>query len=217
MRYVDPDGRITFPGFLVGIGQSGFRKGAPQQLAGYGNWMDGKAYLLGFDIDGTAFKTENFTLRLWKGDYGGARSYLEDSGLENFIGGAGGEIGFYNNDNNGLGPDSGSSMSAKELRNKIGLVSTKIEIVSKSENRVIANRKEKSPSFWTTAFSWFNSNKKEDLYTKNVFTFKSEKQAQSFYNQMNNAKRGAEDYKYNRAQSFDIKREGKTVTITWGE
>lgn len=220
VRYIDPDGRVTFPGFWLGIGQSGFRKVAPQQLAGYGDWMDAKASLLGFDIDGTAFRTENFTLRLWKGDYGGARQYLNGTrfeGIENFIGGAGGEIGFYNNDDRGLGADSGSSMSAVDLSNKIGLVSTSIEINSKSESRMIANRKEKSPSFWTTAFSWFSSNKKEDLYTKNTFTFKSEEQANNFYEILKKAESGAKSYEYNRNQTFDIRTIGKTVTVTWGE
>ena len=164
IRYVDPDGReVTLPAIWFDFGQSGFRTGAPQQYAGFGDWMDTAGKVLGFDLDAISIQTENFTLRLWKGNYAGAAQlgekiadimgYKGVSTLLSFVGGSGGEIGFYNNDDKGL--FGGSSMTPDQL-SSIGLVSTEILVINKKLGKVVGLRKESSPSFWTTVFNWFD-------------------------------------------------------------
>lgn len=88
---------------------------------------------------------------------------------------------------------------------------------SSNTGKEIAGRTEKSPSFWTTAFSFTDKSKKELLKTLNIFNFNSEKKANDFFDQINSAMEKAEQYSHNRNQSFDISINKKTVTIEWGE
>lgn len=62
-----------------------------------------------------------------------------------------------------------------------------------------------------------DKSKKESLKTVNVFNFNSEKKANDFFDQINNAMERAKQYPQNRNQSFDISINKKTVTIEWGE
>ena len=210
LRYIDPDGRIPF---WFGIGQSGWSHHSPQYAAGYGDWMDDEAYRLGFYIDGTSLVLNNCTLRLWKGNY--AEALHSNGKLGNIAGGAGGEIGFYNNDTNIIG--AGTSMSRDELA-AIGLVSTSIEVRERGTDKLICNRTEKKQSFWTTTFSWFNKSKKENLYTVNNFVFDTPESAAAFMNQVDAAKDKSIDYSHNRGQKIEVScPDENTVTITWGK
>lgn len=175
--------------------------------------MDDEAYRLGFDIDGTSLVLNNCTLRLWKGNYAEALHF--NGKLGNIAGGAGGEIGFYNNDTNIIG--AGTSMSRDELA-AIGLVSTSIEVRERGTDKLICNRTEKKQSFWTTTFSWFNKSKKENLYTVNKFVFDTPESAAAFMNQVDAAKDKNIDYSHNRGQKIEVScPDENTVTITWGK
>ena len=55
VKYTDPNGKSPV---WFGIGQSGFGHEAPQRVGGYYDSYDDYASALGFDIDGTALKTE---------------------------------------------------------------------------------------------------------------------------------------------------------------
>ena len=225
VRYMDPDGReVTLPGIWFDFGQSGFRTGAPQQYAGFGDWMDFAGMFLGFDLDAISIQTENFTLRLWKGNYAGAAQlgekiadimgYKEVSTLLSFVGGSGGEIGFYNNDDKGL--NGGSSMTPDQLRS-IGIVSTGIQVINKKSGKLVGSRIENSPSFWTTIFNWFDRSSKEDLFTINTFNFNNEENATAFENDVLDAKKTAIQYQHNRNQNYEVKRKGTSVFIFWGD
>ena len=224
VRYVDPDGQdITLPGCWIGFCQSGFRGGAPQQYAGYGDWMDNAAARLGFDLDSISIEMGSFTLHLWKGNYAGLAKYALQKASENgysniaellsYIGGSGGEIGLYNNDNKGF--YGGSYMTPRQM-SRLGIVTTSIQIINKNNGKVIGFRKETGRSFWTTSFSWFDKTNKEDLYTVNCFYFSSINSAKSFAERVSDAKSSAVKYKHNRKQEYTVNQNGKTVTIIWG-
>lgn len=108
-------------------------------------------------------------------------------------------------------------MSAKELSSKLGLESTGISIINKNTGKEIASRTEKSPSFWTTAFSFTDKSGKESLKTVNTFNFSSEEKANSFFNKISDAMKNAKQYPQNRNQLFDISLNKKTITIEWGD
>ena len=210
VRYIDPDGK--FPVWF-GIGQSGFGHEAPQRVGGYYDSYDDYASALGFDIDGTALKTENFTLRLWKGNYGDISEIAKNEGYLllgmalSLYGGAGGEIGFYN-------PD-GSSMKKSDLT-ALGITKTTLKVINNNTGKTIGLHSEKK-SFWTTLFSWFNNSHKEDITTINTITFKDEESASSFMNNLTeDVKNDAKSYKHNRQQNIDIQRDGNKIIINWG-
>jgi hypothetical protein len=100
---------------------------------------------------------------------------------------------------------------------KIGLVSTEIQVYNKKTNELLASRKEESPSFWTTVFSWDKKGKPQELYTINTFYFKDEKSSTSFYNKLKRAQDNAGEYEHNHNESIDIKQNKNKVIITWGE
>lgn len=151
-----------------------------------------------FNIHGTAFKTGNFELRLWKGWYGP-------------FAGSGGEIGLYNKN--------GTSMNRKQLED-LGLKSTKLEVYRKDDDSEVAQYSEKKPSFWTTSFNLFNWAQRGSVYSKNTFEFETEEQATDFYNQITNTdvEKKAESYFQNKGKDqFDITQDKNTVTIIWGK
>ena len=210
LKYVDPDGRSPV---WVKLGTSGFGHEAPQRVGGYYDIFDDYASSLGFDIDGTAFKTDSFSLRLWKGNYGDASELAKNAGYKllgnvlSLYGGAGGEIGFYN-------PD-GSSMKKSDL-SALGITGTILEVINNKTGNIIGSRSEKK-SFWTTLFSWFDNSHKEDISTRNTIIFKDEESASSFMNKMTeDVKKAAKSYKHNRQQNIDIQQEGKKIIINWG-
>jgi hypothetical protein len=230
--FIDPNGMK--PGDPNGVNsfwvdfkrrQSGFSHGAPQWALGYCDFYDDYMWLL-FDIHGTKFKMEGVTLRLWKGDYLLGLSNLPDDARNYLDTQAGGEIGFYNPNRlltkglpyglNTLLPLVESAMTKADLT-KIGLVSTEIQVYNKKTNELLASRKEESPSFWTTVFSWDKKGKPQELYTVNTFTFKDEKSATSFYDKLYKAQDKAAMYEHNHNESINIKREKNKVIINWGE
>ncbi|MBB5218704.1 hypothetical protein HNP77_001073 [Treponema rectale] len=222
---MDPDGNeITIKGLWIDIGESGFRDGAPQGIAGYGDWMDSASSLIGFDIDAISINAGNCTVRLWKGNYAGVAKNMQErcskkglniiaDALSN-IGGCGGEIGLYNKDNGGIG--GGSSMSPEQMA-EMGIVSTEIAIVNKLSRRIIGRRKESTPSFWTTYFSWGNNSSKEEIFTLNIFNFKDKDSASSFANKLKDNHDKAIGYKHNRNLDYKVYQRGTKVTVSWGD
>ena len=203
IKYTDPDGNSPL---WFGLGKSGFGHEAPQRVFGFKDSMDDKSWCFGFDLHATAFKTDNFTLRLWKGNYGDATSLLYPT----ILGGAGGEIGLYN-------PD-GSSMSKSDLA-ALGIVGSEISIKNKITGKTIASHKEKSASFWTTVFSWFNKSRKEELSTKNTLIFDTDEHAADFESKIKNKKTSddAKAYPHNKNESIEIYRAGNRVIINYGD
>ena len=73
-------------------------------------------------------------------------------------------------------------------------------------------------------FWFFNSSKKEDLYSMVTFTFKDEASAKNFHEQISDkqTKKDAENYYWNDSfggkdkQKIDIKLEGNSVHIRYG-
>ena len=212
IKYTDPDGNSPL---WFGLGKSGFGHEALQRVFGFKDKMDDKSWCLGFDLHATAFKTDNFTLRLWKGNYGDAKNLLYLSTnllartLPMILGGAGGEIGLYN-------PD-GTSMSKSDLA-ALGIVSSEISITNKITGKTIASHKEKSASFWTTVFSWFNKSRKEELSTKNTLIFDTDEHAADFESKIKNKKTSddAKAYPHNKNESIEIYRAGNRVIINYG-
>ena len=84
---VDPNGETPF-WWDFRSRQSGWGHHAPQRFAGYGRLYD-KHMGKFFDIQGTEFKMDGLTVRLWKGDYGKHRDKLP-SFISGNVGGAGG-------------------------------------------------------------------------------------------------------------------------------
>ena len=188
VKYVDPDGEVWID-FIKR--ESGFNHDDPQGIFGYWDGYDYLAQMV-FNIHATKFDLRGVTLRLWKGDYWGC---------------AGGEIGLYNRFNR--------KMSRLELL-LIGLESTKIEIFKKGSGNYVASREERFVSFWTTAFSWDIQANPEELYTVNTLTFKSERIAANFANNLRAVKIEAEEYPLNRNEIITIEQEGRNVIIKWG-
>jgi hypothetical protein len=186
--------------------QSGWSHDAPQRYFGYFDIYDDYMGTL-FDLHATKFEMETATLRLWKGDYGMHRDLLP-SGMQDKVGGAGGEIGLYN--------PSGSSMTIDDLM-KIGIVSTNLEVINKRTGELVANRKEETASFWTTTFSWDKSEKPKEMYTINTFTFKDEVSATNFHNGLDEVKKNAAGYFHNQNESIKIDINKDKVIITWGK
>ena len=98
---------------------------------------------------------------------------------------------------------------------KIGLVSTDLQVFNKQTGDPVASRSEKS-SFWTTSFSWDKKGKGDDLYSINTFTFKDETSATKFYDGLKKSQGGAEGYEHNQNESIKIGINKNKVTITWG-
>jgi hypothetical protein len=123
-------------------------------------------------------------------------------------GGAGGEIGLYN-------PD-GSSMSKSDLA-ALGIVGSEISVTNKITGKTIASHKEKSASFWTTVFSWFNKSRKEELSTKNALIFDTDEHAADFESKLHDVRSAAEEYPHNKTESIEIYRTGNRVIINYGD
>ena len=168
----------------------------------------------GFDLHATAFKTDNFTLRSWRGNYGNAKNllYLSTDPLARtlpmILGGAGGEIGLYN-------PD-GTSMSKSDLA-ALGIVGSEISIKNKITEKTIASHKEKSASFWTSIFSRFNKSRKEELSTKNALIFDTDEHAADFESKLLGKEKDAKKYSHNATESIEIYRIGNRVIINYGD
>lgn len=190
-----------------------------------------------FNLQSTEFALEELgvTVRLWKGDYGKCRSlpllinfiYFSPMSfvLYNSIGLSGGEIGLYNsnkslpikciiNNKQIINERIDASMTKSDIE-RIGLIGTDLRIYNKKNNELIASRSENA-SFWTTAFSLTNSEKPDELYTVNTFTFKDEKSANKFYNSLNKHSGGAKSYYHNHQESIKIHRNRNKVIIIWG-
>jgi hypothetical protein len=195
IKYTDPDGNAVAHGGPY----PGWSEDAPQAMLPYLDVMDPASALLTFNIHSTKLDFGGGHLRLWKGDYNNIPGFD--------MGGAGGEIGFYDYN--------GNMLKGSQLENSIGLLSSKMQLLSKRDNGIIAEYGEQSG--WVTAFNPSQSGKKEDMYTVNTFTFKSEKQAARFANSLD-AKSGM-DYPYNGGENINIQIDPtnkKNVVVTWG-
>ena len=214
VRYIDPDGRELW-GWITPSSKGltcGWNDCAPQTSAGYHNWMDTASVAL-FNIDHAEVDMGDYTIRFWKGDYGSTarklcRTEPYTFTLSFFIGMAGGEVGFYNNDGKGLGNDGGSLMTGDSLSN-LG-ISNVCLIVKNQDGKALASVSGKRA--WPNTYNIFNHSKKGNIYTETKFTFSNSEQANSFKKQFD-ARVEKSDYK----NQFDSIPNGNNVTIIWGK
>jgi len=168
-----------------------------QRVFGYRDFYDDLSRALGFNINGTKLDIGNYTIRLWKGTY--------------FVAGTGGEIGLYNKNN--------GSMRKNDI-DKLGIVSTEMNVFRKKDGSKVTGYKEDGQSFWTTAFDPFKlkHDKKEDIYTENTFYFRSEGDANDFYTQVNKSleKGTYKSYGYNKGEEIIAIPNGNSVILSWG-
>ena len=101
----------------------------------------------------------------------------------------------------------------------LGIVGSEISIKNKITGKTIASHKEKSASFWTTVFSWFNKSRKEELSTKNTLIFDTDEHAAEFESKIKNKKTSddAKAYPHNKNESIEIYRAGNRVIINYGD
>jgi len=114
-----------------------------------------------------------------------------------------------------LHPD-GSSMSKSDLA-ALGIVGSEISVTNKITGKTIASHKEKSASFWTTVFSWFNKSRKEELSTKNTLIFDTDEHAADFEAELLGKEKDAKKYSHNETESIKIYRTGNKVIINYGD
>ena len=206
VKYIDPDGE-----YVARCGRyPGWSEDAPQAILPYADWMDKKSSLLGFSIDSAKIVMGNVTLRLWKGDYGGARKLVPEF-ARGSIGGIGGEIGFYDN--------RGNMIRSEQLESSfgLGLVNSSMQLFSKTDHSLLAEHGESSG--WVTAFDPSVSMKKEDMYTVNTFTFKTVSQARRFERSLKTATGAANAYPNSggeRVRARIDEQNRKNVIVTFG-
>jgi hypothetical protein len=192
LKYTDPDGKAVAHGGKY----PGWSEDAPQAGIHYKDWMDEKSELLGFSIDGARIDFNGISLRLWKGDYGKyARPLAQMNGIP-FKGGAGGEIGFY--DNNGI------MIKGEQLSDSISLINSTMQLFSKDDNSLIAEYSERSG--WVTAFSMNQSAKKGELFSANTFLFSNATAAEKFALAIQQGiSAGANYYPYNGGEKVNVR------------
>ena len=177
VKYTDLDGRIPC---WFGLGKAGWSHHAPQRVFGYFDIYDALSIALGFNINGTKLEGNDFTVRMWKGNYG--------------LAGAGGEIGLYKSN--------GFSMNRNDL-SELGIISTEFNLIDNDSEETLVSRREKKPSFWTTGFNSFKHKHKSELTAIFTIIFDSKENAMSFFAQIKNTTDEASEYYWN--DSFDHK------------
>ncbi len=188
VRYIDPDGNA-----IAHFSPFGWSHDAPQRIFGYFNIYDFLSIFLGFAIDGTRINGNDFTIRLWKGNYG--------------LSGAGCEIGLYT--------ANGRALSKKELEDK-GLISSIVTLKDEKGN-TLGTQNEDKPSFWTTIFKPFHFKKRKNLNAHYILTFKDEQSANDFFNQIGGEYKEdeAENYYWNRDNDVQIRKNGNEIILDY--
>ena len=187
IKYTDPDGRVPFH-----FSPLSWSHHAPQRWFGYFDWYDIASKLF-FDINGTRIEGKDFTVRMWKGNYG--------------LAGAGGEIGLYS--------PKGRSLNRKDLK-KLGIESSSFKLIDNKNGQTLLNNKEKKPSFWTTGFTPTKHRHKDDLTAEFSLNFKDEESAKNFFDQIKDEKENAEKYYWNGKGDVSISLNGKSVNFRYG-
>ena len=164
---------------------------------------DGLAILIGMMqfpnffliLYGTKIEGKDFTVRMWKGNYG--------------LAGAGGEIGLYS--------PKGRSLNRKDLK-KLGIESSSFRLIDNKNGQILLNNKEKKPSFWTTGFTPTKHRHKDDLTAEFTLNFADEERAQNCFDQIGGSKQKekAEDYYWNGKGDVSISINGKSVNFRYG-
>jgi hypothetical protein len=80
----------------------------------------------------------------------------------------------------------------------------------------MAGHTESGLGSWVTAFNVNSYAKKEDMYSANIFTFFTSKQAQSFADSIRSSIPEGRQYKHNSNEQIKVIQEGRNVIITWG-
>jgi len=169
MKYVDPDGKV-----IAHFSPIGWSHHAPQRVFGYFDVYDAASVVLGFNINGTKLTGNDFTVRMWKGNYG--------------LCGVGGEIGLYSKN--------GKSLNRNEL-SSLGLESSSFDLIDNNSKETLISRKEEKQSFWTTGFKPLHFGKKTNLTATFSLNFKDEKAAKNFYDQIKEQTEKGYEYYWN--------------------
>ena len=188
VRYIDPTGRAVAHVFPFGWGHH-----APQRIFGYFSFYDFLSMFIGFAIDGTRINGSDFTIRVWKGNYG--------------LFGAGCEIGIYSKN--------GKSLNRNELK-KLGLEST--SAILKDENgKVLGVQEEKKPSFWTTIFKPFRFKRRKNINAEFTLTFSDEDTARNIYDQIGGVDKEKDygNYYWSGENNTHIELKGRNIVINY--
>ena len=169
INYTDPDGRV-----IAHLSPMGWSHHAPQRVFGYFSLYDALSVGLAFNINGTKLSGNDFTVRMWKGNYG--------------LCGVGGEIGLYSKN--------GKSLNRNELSN-LGLESSSFDLIDNNSRETLISQKEEKQSFWTTGFKPLHFGKKNNLTAIFSLNFKDEKSAKNFLDNIKNSISEGEDYYWN--------------------
>ena len=169
VKYTDPDGKV-----IAHFSPIGWSHHAPQRVFGYFDAYDAASVGLGFNINGTKLTGNDFTVRMWKGNYG--------------LCGVGGEIGLYSKN--------GKSLNRNEL-SSLGLESSSFDLIDNNSKETLISRKEEKQSFWTTGFKPLHFCKKTNLTAIFSLSFKDEESAKNFYDQIFEKSTDAEKYYWN--------------------
>ena len=122
----------------------------------------------------------------------------------------------------------GESLSSNELTQNLGLVGTTVQVFRRSDNKLLAERRQSNPpEFWTTAFwvddkgslpDFFNfSELKWQIYTTNHFNFVNSEAATRFYKTVSDDIDRATIYPANLNEQITVDHlGGATVIIYYG-
>ena len=124
----------------------------------------------------------------------------------------------------------GHSLSPEELVSKLGLAGTTVQVFAKHNGNLIAERREHSPVFWTTAFALNNvlpvhlqtlrqgQLLRDAIYTANHFHFKDAESAGRFQDNVAEELPEAKDYQENHGEmiSEPARPNATTVIIKYG-
>ncbi|MGI5174080.1 DUF4474 domain-containing protein [Treponema sp. OMZ 840] len=156
---------------------------------------DKASVLLFFNINGTKLEGQDFTVRMWKGNYG--------------LAGAGGEIGLYT--------PGGRSLNRSDLK-KLGIESSSFKLIDNESGETLLSNKENKPSFWTTGFKPTKHKHKDKLTAEFTLNFKDEASAENFFNQISGSKQKekAENYYWNGKGDVSVSSNGNSVHFRYG-
>jgi hypothetical protein len=124
----------------------------------------------------------------------------------------------------------GHSLSPEELDDLLGLSATTVQVYYKANDNLITEHHKYTPEFWTTTFTprplrlmqeWIGTGDiRDDVYTLNIFHFKTAKYADDFYNSVSDTSNLSSAFYYQFNDREEVKtpiRAGeRTVIIRYG-
>lgn len=125
-------------------------------------------------------------------------------------------------DNDTFDDSWGQSLSQNELENGLGLTGLTMQLFRKSDDKLLAERREHAAHFWVTSFTTIEGRDdytiKDRVYTVNHFNFKNKECADYFNDRIDKSIINAIDYYWNKSQTIFQNRSSDTsVIIIYGK